>query len=145
MATREAITCTRSESALSPQQFTGNFVGQIVDTRGAQAVTFEVVAGAIAAADASNFFAVKVEYGNQADLSDAVDVPFDDLIIGDSIAESADDLPKVDNVAQAGTVVGRIGYRGFGRRYLRLVGEETGTANAFLAAVMVKHVLDEAP
>lgn len=99
-------------------------VSQIVDLAGYGSAMFAIAIGDIADADAT--FAVKVEHGDQADMSDAAEVP-DSQLTGTE-ADASFTFTD-DNETR------RIGYVG-PRRYLRLTVTPAGNAgNAFVSAV----------
>lgn len=101
-------------------------VGEIIDTIGYDSLIFAIAAGAIADADAT--FAVLVEHGDAANLSDAAAVPDADLIGTEALAGFQFDD---DNETR------KIGYIG-PRRYVRLTVTPAGNAAAaLLAAVAV--------
>jgi len=100
------------------------FVSEVIDTRGYDSLTFLLMTGALADADAT--FAVLVEDGDDPALSDAAAVADDELIGTEALAgfTFAD-----DNETR------KIGYRGH-KRYVRMTVTPTGNSgNAFLAAV----------
>ncbi|CDP51984.1 Phage protein [Devosia sp. DBB001] len=101
-------------------------VSQIVDLYGYGQAMFAIAIGALADADAT--FAVLIEHGDTANLSDAAAVPDSQLTGTEADAAfGADD----DNETR------KIGYVG-PKRYLRLTITPSGNAgNAFVAAVAV--------
>lgn len=101
-------------------------VSSIVDTSGYESCVFVLNIGDLADADAT--FAVAVEHGDQANLSDAAAVPAAGL---------------TGTLAQAGFTFGddnklrKIGYVG-SKRYVRLtVTPSNNTGNAFISATAV--------
>lgn len=110
------------------------FVSQVIDTLGFNSLTFVILTGALADADAT--FTTLLEHGNASDLSDAVAVP-DDLLIGTEAQASftfAD-----DNETR------KLGYAG-GKRYARLTVTPAGNSgNAFVAAVALLGHPNSAP
>jgi len=112
--------------ALSPVSVADNTaqVSQIVDLQGYRACEFVIATGAIADADAT--FAVLVEHGDAANLSDAAAVPDDDLLGTEAAAGFQFDD---DNEVR------KIGYRG-GKRYVRLTITPSGNAAAALLAAV---------
>jgi hypothetical protein len=100
------------------------FVSQIIDTQGFDSLTFLILTGALADVDAT--FAVTMDHGDVANLSDAAAVPADQLIGTLALAGftfAADDATR------------KIGYRG-SRRYVRMtITPSANTGNAFVAAV----------
>jgi hypothetical protein len=112
--------------AISPVSVADNTaqVGQIIDKRGYDSLEFVIATGAIADADAT--FAVLVEHGDAANLSDAAAVP-DDMLIG---TEAAAGFQFDDD-----NEVRKIGYRG-PKRYLRLTVTPANNASAALIAAV---------
>jgi hypothetical protein len=100
------------------------FVSQIIDTQGFDSLTFLILTGALADVDAT--FAVTMDHGDVANLSDAAAVPADQLVGTLALAGftfAADDATR------------KIGYRG-SRRYVRMtITPSANTGNAFVAAV----------
>lgn len=105
-------------------------VGNIIDRSGFDALTFAILTGTLADADAT--FAVLVEHGDVSNLSDAAAVADEHLI-----SATPGTAPEVaagfsfanDNATK------KVGYVG-GKRYVRLTITPTGNAgNAPLAAV----------
>ncbi len=101
-------------------------VSQIIDTSGYEGLCFAIATGALADADAT--FAVLVEHGDAANLSDAAAVP--DAQLTGTEAEAgftfaADDATR------------KIGYVG-SKRYVRLTITPAGNSgNAFISAIAV--------
>lgn len=112
--------------AISPVSVADNtaLVSQIIDRQGFSALEFAIATGSIADADAT--FAVLIEDGDAANLSDAAAVP-DALLIGTEGAAGFqfDD----DNETR------KIGYAG-NKRYVRLTITPTGNASAALIAAI---------
>lgn len=115
--------------AISPAAAVTNdtaIVSQIIDRQGYEALAFAILAGDLADADAT--FAVLVQHGDAANLSDAADVPDTELLGTEALAGFTF---ANDNETR------KIGYRG-GKRYVRLTVTPTGnTGNAFIAAVAI--------
>lgn len=101
-------------------------VGQIIDAKGYDSVTYVINLGSIADADAT--FTVLLEHGDAANLSDAAAVPDDQLIGTEALAGfQFDDDNKVR----------KLGYAG-GKRYTRLTITPVNNASAaLLGAVAV--------
>lgn len=101
-------------------------VGQIIDRFGYEKMMFAILIGAIADADAT--FAVLVEHGDAANLSDAAAAPDAQLTGSEALAGfnfGDDDETR------------KIGYVG-PKRYVRLSVTPSGNAgNAFVAAVAI--------
>lgn len=120
-----AITVKRAISPVSVSDNTAQ-VSQIIDRQGYETCAFLIATGSIADADAT--FAVLVEHGDQANLSDAAAVPDAELIGTEAAAGFQFDD---DNEVR------KIGYRG-AKRYLRLTVTPSANASAaFVAAVAV--------
>ena len=99
-------------------------VGAIVDRQGFESLTFLIAMGSIADADAT--FAVSLEHGNAADLSDTAAVTSADLVGTRALAgfTFAD-----DNETR------KVGYVG-AKRYTRLTITPTGNAAAALVSAI---------
>jgi hypothetical protein len=99
-------------------------VGQIIDRQGFDSLTFVIATGSIADADAT--FAVTVDHGDQANLSDAAAVPASELVGTTGLAGfnfGDDDETR------------KLGYVG-SKRYVRLTITPTGnTAAALMSAI----------
>lgn len=108
--------------AISPVSVADNTaqVGQIIDRRGFDSLTYLIALGSIADADAT--FAVTLDEGDQANLSDATAVAAADLVGTYALAGfifSDDDKCK------------KLGYKG-NKRYTRLTITPTANASAAL-------------
>lgn len=102
------------------------YVSQILDTQDLKSAAFAWLTGAIADADVS--FAVLVEHGDQANLSDASAVP-DDMLNG----TEAGAAPTFDS----DNLVGKIGYVG-DKRYARVtITPANNSGNLFLAGIWI--------
>lgn len=112
--------------AISPQSVADNtaLVGQIIDRRGFDSLEFVIATGSIADADAT--FAVLVEDGDAADLSDNGAVA-DAQLLGTEAEASF----QFDDDNEVRT----IGYRG-GKRYVRLTITASGNASAALISAV---------
>jgi hypothetical protein len=115
-----------AKRALSATRINDNTpqVSQIADTQNGETLTLLIITGTLADADAT--FAVTMEHGNAANLSDAAAVPAEDLI-GTTTGASFqfDDDDKVL----------KIGYKGT-KRYVRAtITPANNTGNADLAAI----------
>jgi len=101
-------------------------VGQIIDKKGFESLTYLIATGSIADADAT--FTVLLEEGDAADLSDAAAVADADLLGTEALAAFQFDD---DNECR------KLGYVG-SKRYLRLtITPANNTSAALLAAVAV--------
>jgi hypothetical protein len=121
------------EQAIGPLTQTGDAVitGAIIDTRDCQHVAFYILAGALAT-DAATF-AVSIQHGDAANLSDATTADVACLVgsfAGAGFTGTADNTTR------------KLGYspgKGAGRRYCRLVITPAGnTGAALLTALAVK-------
>ena len=115
--------------AISPAAATTDntaFVSQIIDLAGFSQLVFAILLGALADADAT--FAVLIEHGDAADLSDAVAAP-DSSLTG---TEASAGFTFADD-----NKVRKIGYVG-SKRYVRLtITPANNTGNVFLAATAI--------
>lgn len=113
--------------AISPAAATTDntaWVSEIIDTAGYDSLTFLLITGSLADADAT--FTVLVEDGDNSALSDAAAVADSELIGTEALAGFTF---AHDNKTR------KIGYVG-GKRYVRLtVTPANNTGNAFLAAI----------
>lgn len=134
---RDMMSNIDPKRAISPVSVADNTaqVSQIIDMQGSDALTFVILTGSLADADAT--FTVLVQHGDAANLSDAADVPDDQLVGTEALAGFQFDS---DNQCR------KIGYRG-GRRYVRLTITPVNNASAALiAAVAILHpTLQPAP
>lgn len=103
------------------------FVSQIIDTKDYESLTFVILTGSLADADAT--FTALVEHGDNAALSDAAAVDDKELVGTEALASftfTHDDATR------------KIGYVG-SKRYVRLtVTPSANTGNAFVAAVALR-------
>lgn len=110
------------------------WVSAIIDTQGYESVTFVLITGTEADADAT--FAVLLEDGAQADLSDHAEVDAS-LVLGSEALAGFD--YSVDNKTR------KVGYKG-GKRYVRLtVTPSNNAAGAYLAATAILGHPHDAP
>lgn len=134
MTMRDETTTKQVKRAISPVSVADNTaqVSQIIDRQGFNALTFLILIGAVADVDAT--FAVLIQHGDAANLSDANDVPDADLISqAPGTAPETAAAFRYDNDDQ----VRKIGYRGT-KRYVRLTITPTNnTGAALLAAVAI--------
>ena len=109
-------------------------VSQILDRRGFEAAVFLILTGQLADADAT--FAVTLEHGDQANLSDATVVPPDQM--NGTLASASFDFNSDDQLR-------KIGYVG-GKRYVRArITPANNTGNAFIAGVWVLGSANQQP
>lgn len=99
-------------------------VGEWIDRRGFEAVTFAILTGTLADADAT--FAVLVEDANAADKSDVAAVPDDGLI---SQVHGVAPEAAAAFTFEADKATRKIGYVN-GKRYVRLTVTPSGNAGA---------------
>lgn len=115
--------------AISPAAATTDntpYVSQIIDLLGFSQLVFAINLGALADADAT--FAVLVEHGDAANLSDAAAVP--DASLTGTEASAGFDF-SADNKVR------KIGYVG-SKRYVRLtITPANNTGNVFLSAIVI--------
>lgn len=112
--------------AISPVSVADNTaaVSQIIDRRGYDSLTFAILTGSLADADAT--FTVLVEDGDAANLSDAAAVPDAELLGTEALAGFQFDD---DNETR------KIGYAGI-KRYVRLTITPVNNASAALIAAV---------
>jgi hypothetical protein len=109
-------------------------VGAVIDRKGFGSLTYAIAAGTLADADAT--FAVLLEHGDEADLSDAVAVPDADLLG----TEAAAGFTFADDGETR-----KLGYIG-PRRFTRLTITPTGNSgSAPIAAVAILGHPEDAP
>lgn len=131
---RDSLNSLAFRPALGPVVAADNtaIVGPVVDRQGFDSLTFAILTGTLADTDAT--FAVLVEHGDAANLSDATPVADADLISQTPI--TAPELAAGFTFSDDG-VTRKIGYIG-NKRYVRLTITPSGnTGNAPLAAVAV--------
>ncbi len=123
---RDSYNQIKPVRALSPVSVADDTaqVSEIIDIQGFQSLLFVIALGAIADADAT--FAVLVEHGDDAALSDAEAVPDIELLGTEAgAAFQFDD----DNGVK------KIGYRGY-KRYIRLTITPSGNGSAALLSAV---------
>lgn len=134
---RDDLSIIHPLRAISPAAATTDntaWVSEIIDTRGYGSLTFLLLTGSLADADAT--FAVTMDHGDASNLSDAASVPAAQLVgtlalAGFTVAD--------DNETR------KIGYVG-SKRYVRLTVTPSGNSgNAFLAAIALLGRPDLAP
>lgn len=124
---RDVISNIDLKRAISPAAaVTDNtaFVSQIVDRRGAESLALVINIGALADADAT--FAVTMEHGDTANLSDAAAVPADQL--NGTLSLAGFDF-NADNALR------KIGYVGAKRFVRATITPANNTGNAFVSAI----------
>jgi hypothetical protein len=123
------IDVVRALSPITQTDSSSAIVGSIVDTLGASGVTFAIAYGALT--DTNATFAVTLDEGDVANLSDAAAVSSADVLIGTLAACGAAAASDDNKVA-------KLGYLGR-KRYLRLTITPTGndSGNAPVSAVAI--------
>jgi hypothetical protein len=125
MASRDIHNNIKVLPAIDPAAIrTGNAVttGATIDTAGFEAVEFAIQSGAVT----DGQFAISVEEGDQANMSDAAAVAAGDLIGAAPVILATED-----------SVVEKVGYRGT-KRYVRVKATQSGaTTGGFISAVAV--------
>ena len=101
----------------------------IIDMRGFGTCTFIVQLATVTTADSSNYFTLTLEAGDDSSLTDGAAVTASTGLLGSNLVIN-------DSTTQS-NMIGMMGYVG-GKRYVRLVATETGTASAAFSAVAVQ-------
>jgi len=125
---RDLMNSIHTAVALAPVVATDNTaqVSAIIDTRGYDSLTFAILAGTLADADAT--FAVTMDHGDASNLSDAASVPTAEILGTLALAG----LTFADDAETR-----KVGYLG-AKRYVRLTITPTGnTGNAPLAVLAI--------
>lgn len=135
---RDTVTSIHPLRAISPQSISDNtaLVGQIIDRQGYDSLTFVIATGNLADADAT--FAVAVEHGDQASLSDVTTATATELV--GSVVDAGFTFADDDKTR-------KIGYQG-PRRYVRIKitpANNTGAANLCAVAVLGQPHVAPAP
>lgn len=127
---RELLNQIHTSRAISPVATAANdtpVVSQIIDTKGYDSLTFLIATGALPDADAT--FAVLVEHGNDAGLSDAAAVA-DNMLVGTEALAGF----QFDDDDQTR----KIGYIG-DKRYVRLtITPSANTSASLLSAIALQ-------
>lgn len=121
--------------AYASRTATGN--GEIIDTRGFGSLTFVVQLATVTTADSSNYFTLTLQHGDDSGLSDAATVTAATGLLGSNLV--------INDAGTQSDMIGMMGYAAGGKRYVRLVATETGTASAAFSAVAVQALPDVAP
>ena len=133
---RDLINSTKVTSAFNYGARTGTTNGtNIIDMQGFGSCTFVVQVAGVTTADATNLFTFTIQAGDASDLSDGATVTAATGLLGSNVV--------IDNTNDANKV-GMMGYVG-GKRYVRLVATETGTADAAWSAVCVQQLPEVEP
>jgi len=112
---------------------TATVTGSIVDLKDYKAASVMVCIGAVAIADASNYFTFTIEVGDDSGLSDAAEVSsyeVSKLAAGTTWDRKVNATGEADDVAL-------VGFNAGGKRYARVKATETGTAQATFGAYFV--------
>lgn len=103
----------------------------IIDMRGFSACTFVVQLATVTTADSSNYFTLTLEHGDDSSLTDGAVVTAATGLLGSNLVIN-------DSTTQS-NMRGLMGYVG-GKRYVRMVATETGTASAAFSADCIQHM-----
>lgn len=132
---RDSLNQTKATSAFDYASRTATANGtNIIDMQGFDSCSFVVQLATVTTADASNYFTFTLQAGDASDLSDGATVTAATGLLGSNL---------VINDALSNKV-GIMGYAG-GKRYVRMVATETGTASAAFSAVAVQGMPHVAP
>lgn len=127
---RDSLDGFKVTSAFNYASNTGTANGtNIIDMQGFGAITFVIQLATVTTADADNYFTFTIQAGDASDLSDGATVTAATGLIGSNLV--------VNDTTGLSNKVGMMGYVG-GKRYVRLVATETGTASAAFSAVAVQ-------
>lgn len=110
--------------AKNTAQITATGNGEIIDTKGFESIVFAVQAGAVSAADGSNYLTADIYESDDSGMSGEEKAT---AILGEA--------PVINALTDADTVQ-IVGYNGV-KRYLRLKFTETGTFDAVVGAVAI--------
>lgn len=110
--------------------------GEIIDVRGFDSLTFVIQLATVTTADSSNYFTLTLQHGDDSGLSDAATVTAALGLLGSNLV--------INDATTQSDMIGMMGYAG-GKRYVRLVATETGTASAAFSAVAVQGLPHIAP
>lgn len=133
---RDQLNQTKADKAFVYASRTATGNGEIIDTTGFDSLTFIVTLATVTTADSSNYFTITLQHGDDASLSDAATVTAATGLLGSNLVIN-DTTPLLNHI-------GLMGYAG-GKRYVRLVATETGTASAAFSATAVKTLPTVAP
>ena len=133
---RDILNSTKVTSAFNYADRTATANGtNTIDMQGFGACTFVIQVAGVTTADSSNLFTFTLQHGDASDLSDGATVTAATGLIGtNQVIDATGDANKV----------GMMGYCG-GKRYVRLVATETGTAQAAFSAVCVQQLPEVEP
>ena len=132
---RDSLNQIKATSAFDYASRTATANGtNIIDMQGFDSCSFVVQLATVTTADASNYFTFTLQAGDASDLSDGATVTAATGLLGSNLVVNSDLSNKV----------GIMGYAG-GKRYVRMVATETGTASAAFSAVAVQGMPHVAP
>lgn len=132
---RDSLNQIKATSAFDYASRTATANGtNIIDMQGFDSCSFVVQLATVTTADASNYFTFTLQAGDASDLSDGATVTAATGLLGSNLV--------VNDVLS--NKVGIMGYSG-GKRYVRMVATETGTASAAFSAVAVQGLPHVAP
>ena len=134
---RDSLNCCHPLVAIPPgAAVTDNtpLVGNVIDVLGYDCLTFSILIGSLADADAT--FAVTVEHGNASNLADAVAVPADQLV---------GTLPLAGFTFADSYKTRKIGYVG-NKRFVRLtVTPANNSGAAYISALAMQCCAHQEP
>lgn len=133
---RDQINSKKVSKAFAYASRTASANGEIIDTRGFGALTFVIQLATVTTADSSNYFTFTLEAGDDSGLSDKATVTAATGLLGSNLV--------VNDATTQSDFIGMMAYVG-GKRYVRLVATETGTASAAFSAVAVQELADVQP
>lgn len=134
---RDSLNQTKVTSAFNYASNTATANGtNIIDMQGYDSCVFVVQLATVTTADASNYFTFTLQAGDASDLSDGATVTAATGLLGSNLV--------VNDTTGLSNKVGLMGYAG-GKRYVRMVATETGTASAAFSAVAVQGMPHVAP
>lgn len=134
---RDTIDGMKVTSAFNYASRTASANGtNIIDMRGFGACTFVVQLATVTTADGSNYFTLTLEAGDDSGLSDGAVVTAATGLLGSNLV--------INDSGTQSDKVGMMGYVG-GKRYVRMVATETGTASAAFSAVAVQSLAATQP
>jgi hypothetical protein len=132
---RDSLNQIKATSAFDYASRTATANGtNIIDMQGFDSCSFVVQLATVTTADASNYFTFTLQAGDASDLSDGATVTAATGLLGSNLV--------VNDVLS--NKIGIMGYSG-GKRYVRMVATETGTASAAFSAVAVQGMPHVAP
>lgn len=134
---RDSLNQTKVTSAFNYASNTATANGtNIIDMQGYDSCVFVVQLATVTTADASNYFTFTLQAGDASDLSDGATVTAATGLLGSNLV--------VNDTTGLNNKVGLMGYAG-GKRYVRMVATETGTASAAFSAIAVQGLPHVAP